>query len=165
MRIIRKVNQDEVWTHWKKVENFNNDNFRSDIRDPLPLDLNWYLSILESTDINKIYVISSDDWKNEFLCVPDFKLLTALSNYKLFNYNIGKYKNICEKEALFKNDKNVLDKKFIIVAPKQDGPFTVIEGNKRMIALANLGVLSDIEVFLGLSSRINDYKWARYSKN
>lgn len=51
MRIIKEVKQSEVWNHWKTVEGFSEDNFRSDIKDPLPSDMKWYSAILEETEL------------------------------------------------------------------------------------------------------------------
>jgi len=163
MKIIKEIKQDEAWDHWKKVENFSNSDFRLDIRKPLPTDLQWYTAFLETPDIGKVFIISSDDWKGDHLCVSDFKLLTAMSNYKVSLNNMGKYDDIRKKEIIFKNDLNGIDTKLIFVAPDTNGPFTIIEGNKRAIALGCLGKLNNLEIFLGVSSEIKHYCWARYS--
>lgn len=163
MKIIKEINQDEILNHWKRVENFSNNDFRSDIRDPLPNDLQWYVASIETLDIGKIFIISSDDWRGDHLCVPNFKLLTAISNYKVSLNNTEKYDNIRKKEIIFKNDLNGIDTKLIFVAPSKNGPFTIIEGNKRAIALGCLGGLTSLEIFLGVSSEIKKYCWARYS--
>lgn len=164
MRIIKEVKQEEVWNHWKLVEGFSDNNFRSEIRGILPQDMKWFLAGIEKEDLPYTYIISSDDWREDKICTLDFKLLTAISNYKISNYNIGKYKNIREKEIIFQNNIDGLDKKFIFVSPSQSGPFTIIEGNKRAIALGILGKLSNLEIYLGISPRIKNYFWARYSK-
>lgn len=164
MKIIKQVQQGEVWYHWRSVEGFTDDNFRSDIRDPLPDDLIWYLSYLELPDIHKVYIISSDDWRTDKLCVSDFKLITAISNYQLSSINIGKYGDIKQKEVTLKNSLDNIDTKLIFVAANKEGPYTIIEGNRRAIALGSIGKLKMLEIYLGISSRINNYLWARYSK-
>ncbi len=164
MKLIREIQQIKVWDHWKETEGFSNDNFRSDIRNPLPGDLKWYLACLEISDIEKMNIISSADWRDDRLCVPDFKLLTAMSNYKTSVNTLGKYDDIRKKERFLKNDLSAMDTRLIIVAPDIKGPFTIIEGCRRAIALSSLGKLSGLEIFIGISPGIKDYKWTRYSK-
>lgn len=163
MKIIRKVSQDDVWNHWKSVEGFTADDFRSDIRDPLPTDLDWALAVVEESDVDLLFVISSDDWRKEGLCIPDFKLSTAIVNYSRTSSADGKYADIHTKEKLFVANLNALDTKLFLVAPSIEGPFTLIEGNKRAIALGKLGNLVGLETFCGISPEIKDYHWARCS--
>jgi hypothetical protein len=163
MKIIQKIEQNKVWDHWKKVEKFSDDNFRSDIRNPLPSDLMWFQAKIEDIDLEKIYIISSDDWKLDKLCEPDFRLISAIISYQVSTHNVAKYGDIRRKEFILKNNLNIIDTKLIIVAPCKAGPFTIIEGNKRAVALGSIGKIVDIEIFLGISSGITDYCWARYS--
>ena len=46
------------------VENIADPNFRGDIRDPLPTDLNWYLAEIQKSDVDSMFILSSDDWAN-----------------------------------------------------------------------------------------------------
>lgn len=163
MKIVKKVNQDEVWNHWKSVESFTTDDFRSDIRNPLPDDLDWVLAIVEKEDVDSFFIISSDDWKQERLCGPDFKLTTAITNYSNTPSSNGKYGDIRAKELLLSSDQNALDTKLILVSPSKKGPYTIIEGNKRAIALGKLQKIVGLEFFFGTSPSIKDYLWARYS--
>ena len=163
MRIIKDVKQDEVWNHWKTVEGFTSDDFRSDIRNPLPTDFNWFLAILEKEDINSLFIISSDDWKQERVCDPDFKLTTAIKNYSNTPSSNGKYGDIRTKEAVLSSNSNVLDTKLILVSESKVGPFTIIEGNKRAVALGRLNKIEGLEIYLGVSSEVKDYFWSRYT--
>ncbi len=164
MKITKNVSQDEVWNHWKTVEGFTTDNFRSDIRDPLPTNLDWALAVVEKGDINSLFVISSDDWKQEGLCSSDFKLTTAITNYSNTQSSNGKYGDIRAKELLFTSNQSALDTKLILVSSSKEGPFTIIEGNKRAIALGKVERLIGLEIFCGISPSIKDYLWARYSR-
>lgn len=163
MKIIKNVSQDDVWNYWKTVEGFTTDDFRLDIRKPLPDDLDWVLAIVEKEDVDSFFIISSDDWKQEKLCNPDFKLITAITNYSNTPSSNGKYGDIRTKELLLSSDQNALDTKLILVSPSKRGPFTIIEGNKRAIALGKLRKIVGLEVFCGISPSIKDYLWARYS--
>lgn len=160
MKIIRKVSQTDVWSHWKSVEGFTTDDFRFDIRGSLPTDLDWTLAVVEESDVDLLFIISSDDWRKEGLCIPDFKLSTAIVNYSRSSSADGKYGNIRAKEQLFASSLNLLDAKLFLVAPSIEGPFTLIEGNKRAIALGKLAKLVGLETFLGISPEIKDYLWA-----
>ncbi|MBU0978219.1 hypothetical protein KKF92_00090 [Patescibacteria group bacterium] len=167
MKLIRPTNQNEVFNHWGKVENIDiSQGDRSDIVSPLLsyADLQWNLFRLEDGDLSNIYIISSDDWKDDGVCVPDFKLMTAIKNYRDSMESQGKFADIAVKEQVFKSNSGILDTKLIIVSVDQDGPFTLIEGNKRSIALGNLGKLAGLEVYLGSSPAIKNYVWSRYSK-
>ena len=164
MKIIKKVSQDDVLNHWKSVEGFTTDDFRSDIRDPLPTDLDWALAVVEESDVDLLFVISSDDWRKEGLCIPNFKLATVVANYSRTSSPDGKYADIRVKEMLFASDLKALDTKLFLVAPSINGPFTLIEGNKRAIALSKLGKLVGLETFCGISPEIKGYHWARCSQ-
>lgn len=163
MKIIKTVTQSEVFSHWEIVEKISIWQ-RADIVFPLVAynNLVWNLTEIEYTDIDKFYICSSDDWKTDGLCVPDFKLDTAIENYKKSNYSEGKYADIKAKEDIFAKDLNGLDTKFILVADNAAGSYTLIEGCKRSVALCRLGKLVGIKVYLGISSGIKTYIWARH---
>ena len=163
MRIIKTVTQREVFSHWETVEKISIWQ-RSDIVFPLVAyaDLVWNLTEIEDADIDKFYICSSDDWKADGLCIPDFKLTTALENYKNSNYSEGKYADIKAKEVIFAKDRNGLDTKLILIADNTEGPYTLIEGCKRAIALSKLDKLVGTSVYLGISSGIKTYIWARH---
>lgn len=163
MKIIKTVTQGEVFSHWELIEKISIWQ-RSDIAFPLVAyaDLTWSLGEIEITDINKINICSSDDWITEGLCVPDFKLITAIKNYKKSNFSSGKYANIKAKEDIFAQDRNGLDTRFILVADNTLGPYTLIEGCKRCIALGKLDKLAGNKVYLGISNCIKNFIWARH---
>ena len=163
MKILKSVKQGEVFSHWERVEKISILN-RQDIVLPLLAynDLVWNITEIEDADINKIFICSSDDWLQDGLCIPDFRLGTAIANYKKSDFSSGKYADIKAKENIFEKDLNELDTKLILVADNPEGPYTLIEGCKRSVALGNLGKLASIKVYLGVSSYIRTYVWARY---
>jgi hypothetical protein len=161
MKPIKGVLQNEVWVHWKKVENIpdNETNWRSDIRDPLPANLKWFLAEIDNGDIPKIHIISSDDWKH---LTPTFKLIDAVDGLNKNPYD-DIVRNILEKKRIYQNDIDGLDRKFILVSSSIKGNFTIIEGNKRAVALQSMKKLAGNQIYLGISSKIRNYWWARYS--
>ncbi|MDZ7798045.1 MAG: hypothetical protein U5L76_00325 [Patescibacteria group bacterium] len=182
MKILESIKQDEVWEHWFKIEKpkeykkiiDNGDNtelkkeircWRCDIKSLLPTNIKWSKAKLENNDIEKIFIISSSDWRLDKLCIPDYKLTSAIINYRKKFSTAGKFKNIHEKENLFLSSPNVLDTKLIFISEKISGLFTIIEGNKRAVALGKLDKMKGLEIFLGISPEIKDSTWARYSYN
>ena len=163
MRIIKQVHQSEVFSHWEKVEKISIWN-RQDIVFPLVAygDLIWSLAVIEDTDVEKIYICSSDDWKTDGLCNPNFKLTTAIANYKKSDFSQGKYADIKAKEEIFSGNISGLDTKLILVGDSQTGCFTLIEGCKRSVALGSLNKLIGLEVYIGVSPAIKNYVWSRY---
>lgn len=163
MKIIKTITQREVFSHWETVEKISILQ-RFDIVFPLVAynDLIWNLAEIEDVDIDKFYICSSDDWKTDGLCVPDFRLDTAIKNYKKSNYSKGKYADIKAKEDIFTKDLNRLDTKLILVADNISGPYTLIEGCKRSVALCSLGKLVGTKVYLGISAGIKTYIWTRH---
>lgn len=159
MKIIRKCEQNEVWNHWKRVEGFPKDNFRSDIRDPLPRDIQWYLAEIEKEDLERIFIISSDDWKT---ITNTFRLLDVVGSLNR-DMDDDKIRNILQKKMIYQNDINGLDRKFILVGPSTEGNLTIIEGNKRAAALQSIGKLVGNRIYLGISNGIRNYVWTRYS--
>lgn len=164
MKKIKQVAQSEVFNHWEKVEKISITQ-RADVVFPLVAysDVSWQLVEIEKDDIIKIYIISSDDWKSEGVCIPDFKLLTAITNYGNQTISKSKYENIKAKETIFSSNPKGLDTKLILVAPGIEGPFSIIEGNHRSIALGSLNMLEGLEVYLGTSAAITNYIWSRHN--
>lgn len=168
MQIIKSVTENEVFEHWKKVEKIvtwpgRRTNIVSIFKNYK--DLTWYFGEIQIDDLNNMFIISSNDWKIDGLCVPDFKLSTAISNFIGSPTNkTAKHKDIELKQGIFKSNINGLDKTMIMVAPNKFGPFTIIEGNKRSVALGSLQELLGLKIYLGISSNFSNYIWSKYSK-
>lgn len=163
MRIIKDVKQDEVWNHWKTVEGFTTDDFRSDIRNPIPSDTKWFLAMIEQVDFQYLYIISSDDWKEisegTFLVEKVTKNLDSNSA----NENTIRISNDIKSKENFLRSGKLFDTKLILVSDNAESLFTIIEGNRRSVALLSVGKLVGREVYLGMSNSMKSYVWARYS--
>ena len=134
--------------------------WRNDIRDSLPSNIKWFVAEIEEKDLEKTYIISSDDWKN---LTQTFKLLDVVDALNK-GLNDDKIKNILAKRSIYESNINGLDRKFTLVSPSTEGNFTIIEGNKRAVALQSLNKLVGNQIYLGVSNKINNYWWARYSR-
>jgi len=161
MKPLRGVQQEEVWNHWKKVERIPETDvmWRGDIRNYLPRNMKWFLAEIEEQDIEKIFVISSDDWKT---ITETFRLLDTVKSLDTIKDD-DMVKNILAKKKIYQHDIDGLDRKFILVSPSVNGNFTIIEGNKRALALLSMNRLVGNQIYLGISSKIKNYVWARYS--
>jgi hypothetical protein len=159
-KLIKTCSQEEVWRHWNKIEKHESVNtWRWDIKSPIPLDIKWYVAEIEERDVNNIYIISSDDWKT---ITKSFKLLEVVDALNKGIYD-DKITNILEKKVIYQKDIDGLDRTFVFVSPSVDGNFTILEGNKRAVALQSLNKLVGNHIYLGISRKIEQYLWARYS--
>ena len=165
MRIIQQVIQNEVWEHWQRIENDHSPNFRSDIRDPLPVDLTWSLCEIQPHDIDHLFIISSDDWSD--ISGGTFRVADVAARLDSHSNNEDSIKiasNIRNK-INYLNSGEQLDSRLILVtdSPSLTGPFTLIEGNKRCVTFALRNTLAGKSFFVGCSPKIVDYWWARHT--
>ena len=168
--------QSKVWDHWFRIENLDRystltrstleseiNNWRSDIKSPLPRDIAWYEAEVEEGDINLLYIISSDDWsdisKKSFLVTTVSGFLHSIHTN---NDSIRIAENIREK-IRFLESGGSFDTKFIGVSENYTSPFTLLEGNRRAVALCRLNRLVGVRIYLGISQAIKSYLWVRYT--
>ena len=165
MHLIQQVKQDDVWEHWKRIENHNSPNFRSDIRDPLPKNLTWSLCEVQPQDIDHLFIISSDDWSD--ISGGTFRIseVAARIDSHSNDDNSIRIANDIRKKISFLESGGQLDSKLIIVtdSPKLTCPFTIIEGNRRCVAFYQRNALVGCSVFIGFSPEIVNYCWARHT--
>jgi len=156
MRIIKQVIQDEVFNEWKRICKVETIPSWLNMNETYPEFVQWYLSEIERKDIRKIYIISSDDWQKLSL---NFRLLDVVRTFRGATIPENHVEDIREKQKVL--DK--LEFKFVYVAHKITGPFTIIEGNRRSVALQDLNKLVGTQIYLGISKEIQNFLWARYS--
>ncbi len=163
MILKNPIDQVTVYNHWRQVEGSEKFSYRGDIINPLceMKDLQWHEAELENTDLTNLYNISSDDWKDAGICTPDFKVSTSAKNIIPTGNEI--HLDINKKIEILKTGVPIFDTKLFIVADSIDGPFTIIEGNKRAVALCLLNLIQNLKVFLGISSSMSGYVWSRHS--
>ena len=163
MRFLAAVSQPEVWQHWKAVENFDKDDFRSDIRSPLPGDLTWSHCSIESADLERLFIITSGDWTE--ISGGTFRVADVAARLDLprMNADTLRISNDIKGKMEYLEGGGELDTKLIAVSHDSElrGPFTFIEGNRRSVALHRLGQLEGTSIYVGLSSSIVDYPWAK----
>ncbi|GAG29044.1 unnamed protein product [marine sediment metagenome] len=161
MKLIKRVKEEEVWGHWEKVEKWRDKGVRWDIRGGLPprTDMNWYEARIEEKDIEKIYIISSEDWR---VITKSFKVSEAVQSLKK-GIDDAKIDDILKKKEKYMSDINSIDRKLILICTSEEGNYTIIEGNKRAVALLSINRLVNTEIYLGISKKIQNYGWAHYA--
>ncbi len=162
MKVITDSSYQDMVEHWQIVERIQNllKSHRKDIIAGLD-EANWLLCIIEEQDLDQIFNISSGDWIDDSLCtLGDFMLAHSVQRLRGLDANSNKkVVDIWEKVHAFANDINAIDRTFIYVAESLEGPYTIIEGNKRSVALAHLSLLAGSRIYLGIMD-LAKYKWA-----
>jgi hypothetical protein len=158
---LKWVKEDEVWKHWRAVDQIPDEivNWKTEVRGKLPNIVAWFRSKIEKDDLDKIYIISSDDWK---VLVQSFKLVDAVKSLEE-NQQTSLGESILETKKAYEKNLNGLDRVLVFVAPTIRGNYTIIDGNKRAVALLSLKKLIGLQVYLGISPKIRDYYWAKYT--
>ncbi|MBK8505899.1 MAG: hypothetical protein IPL46_29125 [Saprospiraceae bacterium] len=160
MRIGNQVNILEVWRNWG-----NHPEGRRMILNPLLSfgDLKWYDGKIEEKDLKQMYIISSNDWTEDGLCESSFLLEEVVKSLENCNQLNDKILDIMNKVECMKSNLSSINTKLIIVAPNLNGPFTIIEGNRRAVALRHLSRIVNLNIYLGISQQIRNYPWANRS--
>ena len=166
MKILGKISEQQVWDHWMAVERHTKSDFRKDIRNPLPQDIRWCKAEIEELDLDKLFIISSSDWTD--ISNGTFKVLDVAAKIKSEivsdNKDTVRLETDILKKINFINCGGSLDPVLFLVAPTVDGNFTLIEGNRRAVVFSLLNRIIECPVFLGLSTDILKYNWARKSR-
>lgn len=162
MRIIRECSQKEVLDHWRALYNYKTVFFRCDILEKLPNDLKWFEVEIQPDDLEKIFIISSGDWAEAGITVT-FKVVEVVDYLKKGVSDDRIMPSILEKKRTYEDDINAIDRKFILVSPTLEGNYTILDGNKRAVALQSIDKLVGNVVYLGVSESIRKYVLAHYA--
>lgn len=149
MRIGRVVNwEQDVKAAWSRSSN-DSTCPNSDVWRPLPDNVCWVIARVEVIDVPKICVIGSSDWKDVFGTYR----LNDIAAKDLSTDDKHKHKSrildIGKKYATGEHLETIA-----MVAFSGDGPYVVINGNHRAVAMARAKILVDQNVFLGLHKDI-----------
>jgi hypothetical protein len=165
MRLVRQVTQSDVWEHWQRIEKHTSPNFRSDIRDRLPKDLTWFLCEVQPHDLDRLFIISSDDWSD--ISGGTFRVadVAAKLNCHTTNADTIRIADNIRRKLSFLDSGGHLDSQLVSITddPSLIGPFTLLEGNKRSVAFYLCGALVGSWIFVGCSPTVVDCVWARHT--
>jgi len=165
MRPVRQATESEVWEHWKRIENHSSPDFRSDIRDPLPKDLTWLICEIEPHDIDRLFIISSDDWSD--ISGGTFRVAEVASRLDLpsSNKDTLRIASDINKKLNFIDTGGHLDSQLVSITDRSalSGPFTILEGNRRCVTFLLRGVLVGTSIFVGYSPAVDKCVWTRHT--
>ncbi len=137
---------------------------RADAINWLPSDTEWYSVDFTLEDIDRTFLIPIFDWPQD-MTNDTYRLRDAVVNQETNYLKNPDYKKDYDKVkdiGLNLNDGSISEK-IILIASSPTSPFTVLEGNHRLIAIV-LKALKDgksdpiiPDVFFGISPLMKDY--------
>ncbi len=139
--------------------------FRSDIRSKLPTDLTWYECEVEQQDIDRLFIISSNDWSD--ISGGSFRVADVAARLELSSADT--YTAWIASEIRGKighvTSGNQLDTRVVAItdSPSLFGPFTLIEGNRRSVTFLLCCTFVGSKISVGYSSVVVDCVWARHT--
>jgi hypothetical protein len=163
IKLMENANLADATENYTRENLLLNEFDRAPIIDRLPTDLSWYIGELEPSDIDNLYVIPAFDWYMD--AGPDFKIPECLNQLKpgrgfeisdTFKGTIDHYSKV---ENILKSEgKNI--GKLTVISTNLSGPYTLVDGNHRALALYKQGRLAGTKIFLGVSSSVITSKWS-----
>lgn len=165
MRPVRQLVEGEVWDHWQCVEDHQYPSFRSDIRDALPTNLIWFLCEVQPEDVDRIFIISSDDWTD--ISGGTFRVSDVAHRVDLpsSNADTNRLAGDIRGKLNHLDSGGQLDQRLIGItdSPSLFGPFTLIEGNRRSAVFYRRNLLVGSLIFVGYSPLVVDCTWTRHT--
>lgn len=155
MKFGRAIAWEDVLETWRKTPGANIPN--PDVWQAIPSGSVWFECEIEASDVEQMHVIGSDDWTEIF---GSFTLLDIARHPRRTS---DPYRHIDKIEGIT-NAYSAGSKLQppILTADSGHGPFVIIEGNHRCIALLRLDKLVGSRVFVGCHPRMaSDFIWFR----
>jgi hypothetical protein len=138
---------------------------RSDIRGSLPTDHTWFVCEVEQQDIDRLFIISSDDWSD--ISGGSFRVADVAARLELTSTNMDTIRiaNDIRSKITHVASGGQLDTKLMAItdSPSLFGPFTLIEGNRRSVTFLQRGTLVGSLIFVGYSSAVVHCVCARHT--
>jgi len=105
---------------------------RQQLIDPIPPSTRWYKAILNGDDLQKLLVINCREWIEMYGSKRNPEdIVDILVNHP----KNGKPDLLAEFDKLEEYKNRDFDKTLILIGSNQNGPFTIIEGNHRVLTL------------------------------
>jgi hypothetical protein len=129
---------------------------RSNMLNPLPGDTIWYSTTYDRADLNRTFVVASNDWGP--VSGHTYRLSAVLQN---LNMNDAHAQKIVSMQASLAS----LSSRIILVASDLSSILTIIEGNHRGAAFIADAVARNVpdpliqEVFVGVSPNMRRYEF------
>ncbi|MBF0440175.1 MAG: polysaccharide deacetylase family protein [Magnetococcales bacterium] len=133
----------------------------------LPTGVNWFICRIDAQDIDRMYLFGTYDWKQAF----------ATGSYHMRTIAADPCQESEEESDDFRHKFRINEirkmyasglrfEPIILTACSMEGPFVIIDGNHRAIAMQQLGMLVGQTVFIGLHDKMeSDFGWFRETMN
>lgn len=165
MKITKKVSTKQVFAYWKKYDTNNNSIMRDKLSNP-ELKTTFYLAEIEKKDIKNINIIYAGDWLYNYdLAISkdhkkrDFSLENVTERYRLkrLKKDNPRVLQILSREISLREK----ECKAPILISRNEKTFTILEGNKRCVALNYMNSLVGQKIYLGIIKDDNySFEWA-----
>ena len=126
----------------------------------LPQDTEWFEVAIGDLDLNRVRVFPRAQWRK--LASGDFAITKIAQSIAKSLKAISEDKFLAKIADLRNHlSKNGPDGAVLLIGLNQDGPFTILDGNHRMVAsmLISPEAVSKLRYFCGVSHRMNDCCW------
>ncbi len=165
MKVVQNVTWEDVQNHWSRTESWPTPDARSAITSLLPTGTSWHLCQIELEDLERLYIISSDNWTG--VSTGTFQV-TAVASHVASMQGASAVDPIARKilgQVAHLDADGELPSGLVAVTddPTLNGRFTFIEGNHRAVACLRAGILVGASIFVGVSPLMGAYHWARHT--
>jgi len=129
---------------------------RFNMLEPLPAGITWYSATYDRADIDRTYVVASNNWGP--ITGNSYRTDVAMRNLTMIGDPAAKIRDV--RASL-----SSIDRRLILVASDINSVLTIIEGNHRAVAMfadaldRNAQDPIIAEVFVGVSSNMLQYMW------
>lgn len=158
MKFGRAIEWEQVFSSWRgpvPAEAAPN----ADVWGALPPGVAWFECEIETCDLARLFVIGSPDWQETF----GTHALAGIATSPLLNDDRYHHRerilgiaSACARGRIYSPP--------IITAHSGHGPFVIIDGNHRAVALQRLGLLLGQRVYLGCHPQMGQiFQWFRWA--
>ena len=116
-----------------------------------------------SSGHTQVYIISSEDWKD--ISDNTYKALEVARRLGIFSKDADSERlaGDIRRKIAFLDSGGQLDTRLIAVTDSASlvGPYTLLEGNRRLIAFITRNSFQGNKIYLGYSPDVRHYWWAR----
>jgi hypothetical protein len=155
MKIGAVVDWDQIVMPIWRASAEHTGHYNRDVWGRLPEGMCWFRCRIEPQDIAGCHVIGAEDWRDTF---GSYRLADVVESYAGVDDGERHKSHI---ETMRKSlDKGWDAGQLIFVASDGAGPFVLIDGNHRAVALQLQGLLAGQECFVGFHHRLaDDFVW------
>ncbi len=168
MKLGRVVDwDDDVLPSWRKHAPDSRD-ANADIWQRLPDGVCWVCGDIEPPDLAQLYVVGSADWFEEFGSYRVNEIATRLRAAPHGGVDPGcdfgapsanRHRDrIGELRASLRKSSHAVPP-LVLVCADVRGPFVIVDGNHRALALLQLDLLSGQPCYLGLHRNMGKFLW------